>query len=798
MRSHLLLLSVSLTLLACADPLKADEDGDGVTIVDDCDDNDPSMGSILKDADCDGTVTADDCDDEDSSSLVTAEDGDCDGTLTEDDCDDEDAGSTLIAEDADCDGVLTADDCDDSDPNSHLDVDNDGYSICDGDCDDSDATAYVGVAGYESNLCTHDIDGDGYGDANAKSPLEAGTDCDDNDASLESADWDNDGYSTCEEDCDDSDATAYVGVASNEPSLCTHDADGDGYGDADATSPLKAGTDCDDSDATAYVGVASNEPSLCTHDVDGDGYGDENAVSPLEAGTDCDDNDATLESADVDSDGYSTCEEDCDDSDSTAYVGVAGNEPSLCTHDADGDGYGDENAVSPLDAGTDCDDSDSTAYVGVASNEPSLCTHDADGDGYGDENAVSPLDAGTDCDDSDSTAYVGVASLEPSLCTHDIDGDGYGDENAVSPLDAGTDCDDGDASLESADADNDGYSTCAGDCNDSDASLELDDADSDGYSTCDGDCDDSDTTDMIDADGDGYSTCDGDCDDSDASLELDDADNDGYSTCDGDCDDNDASLSCLPFTHPGGGEMSFISAGTFTMGCTTAQQADGNCVSNESPVHSVTLTHDFYMGETEVTQAEYLAIMGTNPSHYAGSDRPVESITWHEVAEYANALSVVDGLTECFTCINGTCTTLNSPYICDGYRLPTEAEWEYAARAGTDYVYAGSNTVGDVAWVLSNASSKTHPVAQKLPNDWSLYDMSGNIWEWTWDWFDSNYYSTSPTSDPEGATSGSYRVFRGGCWSNDASYARVTHRDDDTPSYHDKNLGFRLTKTINP
>jgi hypothetical protein len=196
-----------------------------------------------------------------------------------------------------------------------------------------------------------------------------GDDCDDSDASLNQDDSDIDEYSSCDDDCDDNDATAYPGAASQEPTLCTHDADEDGWGDADAVSPLDAGTDCDDNDADAYVGAASQEPTLCTHDADEDGWGDADAVSPLDAGTDCDDNDAD------------------------AYVGVAGKEPTLCTHDADGDGWGDIAAVSPLNAGTDCDDNDWRAYVGAASQEPTLCTPDADWDGWGDADAVSPLDA---------------------------------------------------------------------------------------------------------------------------------------------------------------------------------------------------------------------------------------------------------------------------------------------------------------------------------------------------------------------------------------------------------------------
>ena len=305
--------------------------------------------------------------------------------------------------------------------------------------------------------------------------------------------------------------------------------------------------------------------------------------------------------------------------------------------------------------------------------------------------------------------------------------------------------------------------------------------------------------DVVDADGDGIpSTI--DCDDNDASLNDLDLDGDGYSTCDGDCDDGDNMVLLCPITHPGGGDMLFISAGTFDMGCTTAQQADERCRSDESPVHTVTLTHDFYMGETEVTQEEYQAVMGTNPSGFSscGSTCPVESITWHEAAEYANAISLLDGLTECFSCVDGECSTPESPYTCDGYRLPTEAEWEYAARGGTDYLYAGSNTLDDVGWDEFNASYKTHPVAQKIPNDLGLYDMSGNVWEWVWDWFDEDYYSSSPSSNPEGPTSAHSRAKRGGSWGDGESYSRVSRRSMNRDSFLDDHIGFRLSRTVNP
>ena len=252
-------------------------------------------------------------------------------------------------------------------------------------------------------------------------------------------------------------------------------------------------------------------------------------------------------------------------------------------------------------------------------------------------------------------------------------------------------------------------------------------------------------------------------------------------------------------THPGGGKMIFIAAGTFDMGCTSAQLATSACEDGESPAHSVTLTHDFFIGETEVTQAEYVAVIGSNPSALSscGDDCPVENLTWHAMAEYANALSVSENLTECFDCSNGSCSTSNNPYTCDGYRMPTEAEWEYAARAGADdYVYAGSNVADDLAWYLSNAGNSTNPVAQKDPNGWGLYDMSGNVWEWVWDWYDSNYYSGSPSSDPEGSSTGSARARRGGDWGSEVGHLRVSTRFGHDPDGVFDHVGFRLGRSI--
>ena len=215
--------------------------------------------------------------------------------------------------------------------------------------------------------------------------------------------------------------------------------------------------------------------------------------------------------------------------------------------------------------------------------------------------------------------------------------------------------------------------------------------------------------------------------------------------------------------------MVFVEGGTFTMGATSEQGSEAD--SDESPAHQVTVS-DFYIGKYEVTQELWTAVMGSNPSHFSGTNLPVESVSWNNCQTFITKLNELTGKT---------------------FRLPTEAEWEYAARGGNksgSYKYSGSNTIGEVAWYTSNSSSKTHEVGTKTPNELGVYDMSGNVWEWCSDWYGS--YSSSAQTDPTGSTTGSFRVLRGGSWFGYACFCRVSFRRSGTPWYSSYNGGFRL------
>jgi formylglycine-generating enzyme required for sulfatase activity/serine/threonine protein kinase len=214
---------------------------------------------------------------------------------------------------------------------------------------------------------------------------------------------------------------------------------------------------------------------------------------------------------------------------------------------------------------------------------------------------------------------------------------------------------------------------------------------------------------------------------------------------------------------PFAGQMKYLSGGSFSMG--------SNENSNEKPIHTVTVS-GFSISKYEVTQKQWRDIMGTSPSYFKNCDNcPVEQVSWNDIQDFLRKLNAQTG---------------------KRYRLPTEAEWEYAARGGQSYTYAGSDNIGGVAWYGSNSGSKTHPVGQKSANGYGLYDMTGNVWEWCSDWYGSDYYSSSPSSNPKGPSSGANRVLRGGSWNFNAEYCRTANRDTDTPTYRDSSFGFRL------
>ncbi|MFO8021481.1 MAG: formylglycine-generating enzyme family protein [Perlabentimonas sp.] len=214
-------------------------------------------------------------------------------------------------------------------------------------------------------------------------------------------------------------------------------------------------------------------------------------------------------------------------------------------------------------------------------------------------------------------------------------------------------------------------------------------------------------------------------------------------------------------------QMVFIKGGSFRMGDTFG---DGN--KEEKPVHPVTLS-DYYIGKFEVTQSQWKAIMGNNPSHFSGCDEcPVERVSWQDVQDFISALNELTG---------------------KKYRLPTEAEWEYAAKGGKnsrEYRYSGGNNINFVSWFAGNSGNKTHPVGQHKPNELGLYDMSGNVWEWTNDWF--SRFTDSPKTDPKGPDEGDFRIVKGGSWYGYVGGSRPPCRGSDDPGNRRSYIGFRL------
>ena len=234
-------------------------------------------------------------------------------------------------------------------------------------------------------------------------------------------------------------------------------------------------------------------------------------------------------------------------------------------------------------------------------------------------------------------------------------------------------------------------------------------------------------------------------------------------------------------------KMVRVEGGSFMMGATSEQGDDA--YDREKPAHKVTLD-DYYIAETQVTQELWQAVMGATIQEQAqkgayntdlkgvGDNNPMYYISWDDCQEFIKKLNQITRRT---------------------FALPTEAQWEFAARGGNSskgYKYAGSDNLNEVAWFDDNSKSQTHPVKQKKTNELGLYDMSGNVWEWCNDWFDSNYYQSSPQHNPQGPTLGGDRVLRGGSWGNGARFCRVSHRCDYFPDYRNYHGGMRLSLSV--
>ena len=220
-------------------------------------------------------------------------------------------------------------------------------------------------------------------------------------------------------------------------------------------------------------------------------------------------------------------------------------------------------------------------------------------------------------------------------------------------------------------------------------------------------------------------------------------------------------------------EMVKVEAGTFMMGATSEMKDSyDDPDSDEKPVHQVTLTNDYYMGKYEVTQALWQAVMGSNPSNFKGDNLPVEKVSWNDCQEFISKLNSLTGRK---------------------FRLPTEAEWEYAARGGKKsrgYQYSGSSNISDVVWYKDNSANKTHPVGTKQANELGIYDMSGNVWEWCSDRYGS--YSSFSQTNPTGSYSGAFRVLRGGGWGSFAWFCCLSFRRNFAPDFRHYDLGLRL------
>ena len=247
--------------------------------------------------------------------------------------------------------------------------------------------------------------------------------------------------------------------------------------------------------------------------------------------------------------------------------------------------------------------------------------------------------------------------------------------------------------------------------------------------------------------------------------------------------------------------MVHIESGQFDMG---SPEDEANRQANEN-LHKVELTVPFSIAETEITQKQFEDAMGYNPGIFqqCGSECPVENVTWHEALAYADTLNRNSALPTCYICFGNPpdveCMLhpkYGRPQDCAGYRLPTEAEWEYAARGGSCTPYHdGSETPDDIGWCAANADGSPHPVAEKTPNDFGLYDVSGNVWEWVWDLVGQGYPANELSLDPCGMPTGGYRACRGGSWTNPGFFLRSAQRNANQPDIKNGFIGFRVVRS---
>lgn len=240
-----------------------------------------------------------------------------------------------------------------------------------------------------------------------------------------------------------------------------------------------------------------------------------------------------------------------------------------------------------------------------------------------------------------------------------------------------------------------------------------------------------------------------------------------------------------------------VRAGTFEMG---SPDTELDRYDDETP-HSVTLTHDFLIGIYEVTQKDYEALMGDNPSLIVNPHKPVNNVNWYEAVEYCNALSLNEGLTPAYS---GNEKDIRCDFEANGYRLPTEAEWEYAARGGhlnqEYHIYSGSNDIVEVAWCFDSQGYEDIDLrlgGLKAANELSVYDMSGNVVEWCWDWYNADFYIEGPEEDPIGFSLGTHRTIRGGGWECFEDVCRNAFRNGHLPTESSAQYGFRVVRTVN-